>query len=555
MLGGNDVLKLAISRETRIPIWLTHLWQRRAEHERFGLVLGAGVSKDAGCPMWSELLKRLTTAVKVSKQRMALHKKGGHRDTFIAEIIFRKHSEKEMKENLNLSDLHAKLQVNSSWRELIHKCLYRKMSNKSFLEIVKNHRYINELAELICNSRFAVTFNFDDIVDEAVIEFAKNQNIPNPEIIVRPKVETRKNAPVIYHINGILPREQLRRSSENIILTEDAFADILIAPNSQEAEFVVNQFSVRTFLLLGVSLSDNSLKNLLRSSAKRNPANHHFIVYHEIENEPRSDEERSDIFDVNLNVYNLISIFLTTPEIEGFLKILNTKDSVEFDNSLRKLVPKMIDRKYHLVGSVAAGKSSILEALRCFTTFEEWSGRVPAEMYLNDKSLTQEQQKKVDDFLFPQLIQKNNNMIRNHSGLRVMDRAYLDLFAFSKSRLEIERKAKELKRQCLSWGKPLETGHIFFLTASDGALEERLARRGVKKGRRGKTRFDVEGLVRQEDELKKIYRPADCSIFDTSELSVGVSARRIAREILLGSYSSFDFVARLDEIISEEGAL
>ncbi len=86
---------------------------------------------------------------------------------------------------------------------------------------------------------------------------------------------------------------------------------------------VINQFAVKTFLLIGVSLTDNSLKNLLRSSVNRNPANHHFIILHEKDGKPRTAQARKEIFDVNLNVYNLISIFLTSKQIKAFLEILN----------------------------------------------------------------------------------------------------------------------------------------------------------------------------------------------------------------------------------------
>jgi hypothetical protein len=412
------------------------------------------------------------------------------------------------------------------------------------------------LARLICNARFAVTFNFDDIVDEAVTACAQEAKLAKPEIIYRPKLETRMNAPVIYHINGSLPRDRLRRSSEDIVLTEDAFADILLSPNSQDAEFVINQFAMRTFVLLGISLSDNSLKNLLRSSAKRNPANHHFIIFHEKERQPRSAEERSDLFDVNLNVYNLISIFLTTSEIKAFLEIINEDTGDSFDQALSTLVTKKVDRKYYLVGSIAAGKTSTLDNLRCFTTHEEFSGRVPAAMYQDDKTLTAKQQKEVDDYLFPRLIEKNSNMIRMNAGIRIMDRAYLDLFAFSKGdKSEVKRKAIELRRRFKRWGKPFEDGHVFFLKASERSLKERMARRGTNKRVHGKVSFETDTLLEQEKELFKIYRPLANAVIDTSESTSSDTAKNIARTILLEEYKPFDFSARLDEVIKKRGKL
>ena len=233
--------------------------------------------------------------------------------------------------------------------------------------------------------------------------------------------------------------------------------------------------------------------------------------------------------------------------------MLNLEDE-EFENELRHLAKNCIDRKYYLVGSVAAGKSSTLQALRCFTTHEEWSGRVPAMMYQNDKTLTEEQQAEVDKFLFPQLTKKNRKMKAKWPSIRVMDRAYLDLFAFSKDAKENFRKALKLKEEVTAYGDPFEDGQIYFLTASKGSFEERLARRGVPSGADGKIQYDAETLLKQEADLKKIYRPTETTTFDTSETTTGEMAQKIAREILLGDYSAFNFSSRLKEI-AEAGAL
>ena len=246
--------------QPQLPVWLTHLWQRRTEHSRLGLVLGAGVSRDAGIPMWGDLVRRLMAAADFPDDRMQEHKKDGLTETLLAEMVYRRHSETEGKTHADMPAKFRRFQVDSTWRQKIHNCLYKDIDGRQFTDFTKDHAYLEPLAQLIYKSGFTVTFNFDDIVDEAVIAYAGQGKDSNPEVITRPKLEMRQGAPVIYHINGILPREELRRSSEHILLTEDAFADILLSPNSQDAEFVINQFAIRTFLLLGVSLSDNSLE-------------------------------------------------------------------------------------------------------------------------------------------------------------------------------------------------------------------------------------------------------------------------------------------------------
>src|SRR5260370_36250805 len=125
-------------------------------------------------------------------------------------------------------------------------------------------------------------------------------------------------------------------------------------------------------------------------------------------------------------------------------------------------------------------------------------------------------------------------MIRMYSGIRITDRAYLDLFAFSNGdAVEIKRKAIELKKRIADWGKPLESGQIFFLRASKESLKERLARRGTRKAGRGKVRFDPKSLIQQEKELLQIYGLSPSAVIDTTDSTAGETARAIARTILL----------------------
>jgi hypothetical protein len=318
----SDGLLKAASTQPGLPVWITHMWQRLHHHRRLGLILGAGVCVDGGCPIWKELVNRLTEELKASKVSMDAHRDFGLQEAYLAEILFRKHSDREGTRHKRLKPHFRKYQVSSTWMEIIHGCLYRDISRKTFDEIEASHTYLKDLGELVHHASFTVNFNFDDLVDEATFKYAGLAKKPNPEIILYPKLETRRDAPVVYHINGFLPREKIRRRSEHVILTEDAFAEVLSSPNSIDSEFVTSRFATTTFLILGSSLSDNSLKNILRAGAKRNAANHHYIVYWEDPTNLRSPEQRQEIFDVNLNVYNLISIFLLTDEHACMIKIL-----------------------------------------------------------------------------------------------------------------------------------------------------------------------------------------------------------------------------------------
>jgi hypothetical protein len=538
---------------------MSHLWQRLHEHDRLGLILGAGASYDAGCPLWTELIKLLAQRVARGQgPAMRAHRRAALPETYLTQILYFLHGEKMEASSRAPTDL-LRFHVRSTWMDIVHKLLYKKNERLSFTDIAERHPYLSDLGELVCRSGFVVNFNFDDIVDEAAIRHAESATpdpLPLPEVIWRPRVDSRRGATVIYHINGFLPHERKRRRSDSLIFTEEAFADVLISPNSLDAEFTMSKFGNTTFLILGTSLTDNSLKNMLRAGIQRNAANHHYIVYLENGTKPRSNDERLHIFNVNLEVYNLISIFLDTKGISEFLQILNQPQN-EFVSRLAYygVSGDTLRRRYYLIGSIASGKSSNLEALRCFATYEEWSKRPPAIMYQDFKTLTPEEDAEVNAWIYGQLRDKNQKMQNSSVGISVMDRGFFDLFAFSKTDAERLIKAGDLATQVVDvGGRPLTRGHVWFLEADESSYRDRLARRGVisTSSNRG---YRPEQLVEQSAALRSIYKPSDATVVNTGRSPCDVTSRKIARDILLGSYAPFDFTGRLRSIRRAGGNL
>jgi hypothetical protein len=142
-MASENPLVSAISKESRLPLWMTHLWQRLHEHSRLGLVLGAGVSYDAKIPLWPELVKRLATAAGITQERLALHQKERFPETFLAEILLRKHNSDEAKAAAKHSfDRHHDHRVNASWKQKIRECIYKDIADKSFEDVAKGHTYL-----------------------------------------------------------------------------------------------------------------------------------------------------------------------------------------------------------------------------------------------------------------------------------------------------------------------------------------------------------------------------------------------------------------------------
>jgi hypothetical protein len=269
----------------------------------------------------------------------------------------------------------------------------------------------------------------------------------------------------------------------------------------------------------------------------------------------RSQDEKRHIFEVNLEVYNLISIFLSTSQILELIEMLNEENEAIFEAAILKFSSLVTRRRYYLVGSVVAGKSTSLEALRCFATFEEWFGRPPQVMYQDHKTLSPAERTEVDDWLYTQLREKNDRMRSTGVGIHIMDRGFLDLCAFSETGDENQKKLKEMRERVCRVSGPLENGQIIYLYAQEVVLSERQARRGKLRGPSKSIDYDGAALVQQDKALREIYRPGSSSVYDTSHQSADRISRRIAREILLGEYHPFNFEGRIDEILANGGNL
>src|ERR1051326_5613551 len=88
-------LTAAISTQPLLPLWMSHLWQRLHEHHRLGLILGAGVSLPAGCPLWIDLVKRLARkAARGKGAAMRAHRRAGLPETYLTQILYLLHGER-----------------------------------------------------------------------------------------------------------------------------------------------------------------------------------------------------------------------------------------------------------------------------------------------------------------------------------------------------------------------------------------------------------------------------------------------------------------------------
>ena len=423
--------------------------------------------------------------------------------------------------------------MNFGWGDTIHKAIYRDVAD-DINQTLATHPYLAELRDVARRVALVINFNFDDLLAHAISEEIKDGKEGNAlSVTWQPPLTDRPGLTTVYHVNGILPRVDLKKRSPELIFTEDSFAAARARSPSINAEYLFLRFVQNTMLLIGLSLADSSLKNYLRQNRDKSPANHHYMVHWISHEEEYSESRRQDIFLANLELYNLITMFLTSDELKELLQLL-VLDERNFNDAIEGMEP---DRRttfhYYIVGPVAAGKSTLLEQLRCFETLEEWTRPPPKEMYLASTKISSAQQQIVDEFLNQELKEKNRRMVTAGVGIHFVDRAPLDLYAFTQTEEEIKRKSKEL-RDVVTRNKALQEGEIIMIEADPNTL----VKRNMARGRPPEKAGQVEYFMDQIKKIKEIYTPT--FVLSTDTYNADETARKVARHVLLEDYDPTD---------------
>ncbi|MFI8607943.1 SIR2 family protein [Pseudomonas sp. NPDC077649] len=532
-----DDLTAATLRQPSLPRFLCHLYQR-LQQERLNLVTGAGISIDAGVPNWYGLLERLAATPTALAGDYLAHKTAGLTPEYLGQIIYNRRRNIE-DDSFNESE---EATVNHDWASSIHEAIYKDVP-KNVADLFEKHPYLTELRDLAKKIPFVINFNFDDILAQAISYNPKRESQSRSYSVEwRPALLDRSNHTTIYHVNGLLPQVSLKKRSPRLIFTEDSFADAMARAPGVSSEYIFMRFVQNTMLIVGHSLADASLKNYLRLNRDKSPANHHYMIHWISDVASLSCEQQSDIFNANLDLYNVFTIFLTSAEMKSFFSLLGL-DKRTFSNRLDEMGEDRRSRwHYYIVGPVAAGKSSLLEHLRCFDTHEEWTQPPPPEMYRSFDTLSEEEAKKVDSFVYSELKEKNNRMHSAPVGFHFMDRGPLDLYAFSKDIEEKKKKTSEMK-SVITRHREWQNGEIIFLEANASTLVSRNYSRGRSPDQSGKEDY----LDAQTKALKAIYNPK--FVFNTEGQTPGQIAKRVVRRVLLKNYDPTNLMNIMDQYV------
>ena len=522
------IQKELLSKYTRA---IVHIRKRLAEG-KFSLVFGAGISKDFGIPTWSKLVVNIAKDKEVNGAKL-LEKNKDRPQGSKTQVLFHHFAAK-----FNATARGKALsygEVKNQWRNIVRKHLYKK--GKKIQNIQSEHPYIGSFMDIIRRTAMTINYNFDDYLEQILQRKFRDRR--TFETIWNPQLQTKLDKCVIYHPNGFLPRNKMERQSEGLVFCEDEFADQLIESMAGRYASLLHHYCQNTCLFIGLSLEDNTLKHLLRQSARLNPGNYHYYVSFQFGTDKLTNRDKDAIFEANFNLYNLITLFITSSEIKELANLL-IMDDTSFVVMARDEGIKLM-YCYYIIGAIGVGKTSTISYFRNLYTHDEWPDFRILELGKDWESLSEKQKIKVNDWIADQFKKKNRTLCDKLYGLHIVDRAPLDPIAFTKPQERQQKADFLISRICDDDGiYRIKSGHIIILTSEPAVLEERARSSGKE--------YKAKKLEEMQKTLKRIYSSPKVSVVDTKNRNLENVIKDVGRIIHKEEYKEINLHLKLMNI-------
>lgn len=250
----------------QVKIALLSTLKKKYKNEEVSLFLGAGISIDAGIPLWKDLINSL-----------------------LSEMILRRAKDKEdvLAEHLNeIIGLAYKNQEDSpiaqmryirgafnstEYSQIVHDVLYSK-------RVKTSTELLDVLAELCTPRRNhigvqgIVTYNFDDLLERRL----KRQKV-DTNTIANERDITSPDKLSIFHVHGYMPKA-LDKLDDNIelIFSEEDYHRVYRDAYCWSNIVQLNYLRESTCLFIGCSLTDPNLRRLLDVAARNNEKPRHY---------------------------------------------------------------------------------------------------------------------------------------------------------------------------------------------------------------------------------------------------------------------------------------
>ena len=537
----------------RYPRAIAHLWRQRSE-KRLSLLFGAGASQPLRFPSWEDLVAHLRDHREVNARAS-----GGtsvKRDPLpsVAEVTFQHYRNrnldsvlKDCEGNLNTADRV----IMARWVQLIREELYRE-APKTGSALLRRDRVYKHFLDIIRVSPLTVTYNFDDSIERLLLTTRRGSVAEAKrgyDTIVDIRLPFRLQTGNIFHVNGFIPYNDLEMTSEAVVLGESAFEDQVLDVIAGSHTSLLHSVSKHTYLLVGTSLQDQSLRHLLHQSAFLNPGHVHYRIEYIGETRGRFSEDRKrDLVDAHFDAYNLVTLFLSAPEIAALGRVLAAKheELLDFLDSPLGMNRETLFFTYYLTGVPGVGKTTSFRHFTSLRAHDELSDERHPLLRKAWTKLNDRQRAEVDDWIAGQFEKKNRRLRDECSnpgiGMNIVDRCPLDPMAFVSAsdwsvRADALRKTIRGRR-----ASSIEPGRVILLTAD---VNETLRRARTKNRQLGAN----PGLVQDQQDtyLQTVYASPGCVQVKCNDLSIFEMTKEVARQVFLTPYEP----AQLDDRLAD----
>lgn len=508
---------------------------------RFGLVFGSGLSKAFGLPIWSELIRAIASDPKVKGKTLLKKFSGSKSFPYQTELLLQ-HFKRRRHHRASPNGKAFEYETLAAWLKIVTKHLYAN-TPEDFEAKVINHPYLQSFLPIIRRTAMTVTYNFDNFLERALTlnKKADDDRSRGYEVVTNPWAQFRRTDSVIYHANGYFPPELMEVPADKFVFSEAAYAEQFARIFAGDQSALVNHFTKNTCLLLGLSLEDEILRNLLILSAKAAPGNYHYYIYY-VEREGQLTEAQQEaIRKTNFNVYNLITIFLTDNQIASIGSLINS-DKV-LDQEIRDLAEQIGAEKtfvYYLTGPLGVGKSTAVNNFRNLLVFDEWVEERFDKLGVPPEQLPGDQISLIDEWVVSQFKKKDENLRHGAPGIFIVDRPPLDPIVFTPPDKIKEKACKLLTSMCpgcAPWR--VQKGTIILLIGDKEELAVRMLLTDRKK-------YNAEKLGKMQEKMKVIYNAEGVITLDTRGLSISEVSKQVADIIHLQQYEPCEIHSRLE---------
>lgn len=262
-----DVIFSRTSEEEKLRKRQQHMRALREayENEDIFLFLGAGVSIDAGVPLWSGLIKKLfIRMIDTIKQTEKLSKE---EKRLLETLAYQNKEDSPLTQVRYIKCAFS----DEEYYQVLHSVLYENDLNPD-TEMLKAIAKISSPSRARKGVRGIVTYNFDDLLERKLVE----RDIEFTTIYCENNRPSTDNLN-IYHVHGYLPGDlnSVEKNSD-LVFSEEDYHRVYRDAYSWSNLTQVNAFRNNTCLFIGSSLTDPNMRRLLDVAARNKEEVRHY---------------------------------------------------------------------------------------------------------------------------------------------------------------------------------------------------------------------------------------------------------------------------------------